>query len=274
MCRLYGMRATHPTNVSCELLDAQNALIRQSVEDERGLVNDDGWGIGMLVGDELRCEREVGPAAQSEEYRRDAASADATLVIAHVRRATVGGATVANTHPFRKGRSLLAHNGHIGAFDKVSPVLLDELSDEERDEIRGTTDSEAFFELLLSRWRRNPETPMRRILRDGIRDVRRMVREADPDAEVAMNVLWSMEDELVGSRLGRSLHYLRREESHRCASCGELHPRPGSIPEGERYVSAEVASEPITEEDWTEVPEASVFSLDDELRLEFAPIGA
>lgn len=267
------MRATHPTSVSCELLDAQNSLIRQSVEDERGLVNDDGWGIGMLVGDELRCEREVGPAADSEEYRRDAASADATLVIAHVRRATVGGATVANTHPFRKGRSMLAHNGHIGAFEEVSPVLLEELSDEERDAIRGTTDSEAFFQLLLSRWRRSPETPMWRILRDGIRDVRRMVEEADPEAEVAMNVLWSMEDELVGSRLGRSLHCLRSKGPHRCGSCGEMHPEPGSIPEGEDYVRVEVASEPITEEDWTEVPEASVFRLTQELDFEFEPIG-
>lgn len=273
MCRLYGMRATHPTNVSCELLDAQNALIRQSVEDERGLVNDDGWGIGMLVGDELRCQREVGPAADSEEYRRDAASAHATLVMAHVRRATVGGATVANTHPFRKGRSLMAHNGHIGAFDEVGPVLLEELSEEERDAIRGTTDSEAFFQLLLSRWRRNPETPKRRILRDAIRDVRRMAREADPEAEVALNVLWSVEDELVGSRLGRSLFHLRREEPHRCGDCGEPHPDPDSIPQGERYASVEVASEPITGEDWTAVPEGSVFRLTEELDFEFEPIG-
>ncbi len=273
MCRLYGMRASHATEIACELVEAQNALIRQSEEDARGLVNDDGWGIGYLSGGELHCQREVGPASESEAYRRDAAAAPATLAMAHVRRATVGGAAVVNTHPFRRGRSMLAHNGHVGAFDTVRERILAELRPEDRDAIEGTTDSEHFFQLLLSRRDRNPGHSKGRILRDAVRDVRRMVREADPEAEVALNVLWSVEDELVGSRLARSLWYLERDEPHRCERCGEFHPDPDTIPDGEAYRSAEVASERISSEEWAEVPEGSVFRLDDDLGFRFEPIG-
>lgn len=274
MCRLYGLRSSHPTKVACELLEAQNALIRQSEEDERGLVNDDGWGIGLLVGDELRCEREVGPASESEEYWRSAADAEATLVIAHVRRGTVGSASLPNTHPFRRGRSMLAHNGHVGAFDRgVCEMMLAEMREEDREAIEGTTDSEHFFQLLLSRRDRSPGAPLTDVLADAIRDVHGMAAEVDPEAEVALNVLWSVEDRLVGSRLGRSLWHLERDGPHRCATCGEIHPPPDSIPEGEVYRSAEVASERITDEGWEEVPEGTVFRVDETFDLRFEPIG-
>jgi glutamine amidotransferase len=34
MGRLYGLSASHPTQPACDLLDAQNALIAQSRQDE------------------------------------------------------------------------------------------------------------------------------------------------------------------------------------------------------------------------------------------------
>lgn len=272
MCRLFGMRASHPTKVDCGLLEAQNALIRQSEKDERGLVNDDGWGIGYVRDGELHCEREVGPAAGSEAYRRDASRVRATTVLAHVRRATVGGAARVNTHPFRHGRSMLAHNGHIGAFDRVREALLAEMRPEERDAVQGTTDSEHFFHLLLSRRARNPGEPMVEVLRDAIRDVAGMVREVDPEREVALNVLWTVDGEMVGSRLRRSLWYQERDSPHRCERCGQDHPDPGRV-DPENYRAALVASEPITDEAWKEVPEGTVFRLDGDLRFRFEALG-
>ena len=268
MCRLFGMRASHPTKVDCGLLEAQNALIRQSERDERGLVNDDGWGIGYVAEGEIRCEREVGPASESGEYRRDATRVRATTALAHVRRATVGGTSRENTHPFRHGRSMLAHNGHIGAFDEVREQLLAEMTPEHRSSIQGTTDSEHFFHLLLSRRARNPGEPMVEILREAVRDVAGMVHEVNPEAEVALNVLWTVDEEMVGSRLGRSLWYLERDEPHRCDRCGSLHPDPERV-DVEDYRAAMVASERITDEDWREVPEGTVFRLDGELKFRF-----
>jgi len=149
MCRLYGLQATHPTRSACELLDAQNAMIRQSREDARGLSNPHGWGMGQVTHGTTSCFRQVEPASESESYREEALKTEGTTVLAHVRRATVGDPSHANTHPFRHGPALLIHNGHVPAFDAVRPHLLDALSDERRRYIRGTTDSEHVLALLL-----------------------------------------------------------------------------------------------------------------------------
>lgn len=269
MCRLYGLRASHPTKVACELVEAQNALIRQAEEDERGLVNDDGWGIGVIRDGRARCEREVAPADESAEYREEASREAGTTVVAHVRRATVGEPALANTHPFRDGNALLAHNGHVGGFDAARERMLAEMRPVDREAIRGTTDSEHVFRLLQSRAARAPETPLRKILDRTVRDVAVWSREADPESELALNLLWARGDELVGSRLGRSLWYVERDGPHRCEVCGEVHPEAA---DGESYRAVAVASERITGEAWREVPEASVFEIDDAFRLRPAPI--
>jgi glutamine amidotransferase len=273
MCRLYGFQASHPTEADCELIEAQNSLIRQSEEDARGLVNDHGWGLGVVQDGVMSCEREVGPASESEEYRRDVGAVEATTILAHVRRATVGQPTLENTHPFRHGRSMLIHNGHIGGFDRVQDTLRAEMLPEEREAIAGTTDSEHFFHYLRSLRTRDPETPLVEILARGIRDVGAMVEEVDPDDEVALNVIWAVDDELVASRVGRSLWVTRRRGPHRCGVCGDLHPDPESL-DGEEYRAAVIASERITDEDWTEVPEGSVLRVTPDFGLEITRLNS
>lgn len=291
MCRLYGFRATHPTRVQCELIQAQNSLMRQSEKDERGLGNPDGWGLGTVRNGTLSCEREVGPAYESEEYRRDAARVDARTVLAHVRRATVGEARKENTHPFRREGSMLAHNGHIPAFDELRPRLLEKMAPELERGIRGTTDSEHVFHLLISRLRERlavaPDEEvteaepggevMREVLGETVEELVDWCESDLPDLDevprgpdgkrldrVALNLLWTVGDCLAGSRLGRSLWYVERDGARRCEDCGEMHPDP----EPDGYRSVAIASERITGEDWTEVPEASVFHVDDEMRLQ------
>ena len=291
MCRLYGFRATHPTRVQCELIEAQNSLMRQSRRDGRGLGNMDGWGLGTVRDGTLRCEREVGPAYESEEYRRDAARIDATTVLAHVRRATVGDLREENTHPFRREGSLLAHNGHVPAFDRVRPRILERMTPELERGIRGTTDSEHVFHLLLSGLRERVDPPedepvanagpgsevMAEVLHETIGELREWCDATVPETDgiprgpeghrldrLALNLLWTVGDELVGSRFGRSLWYVERDGAHQCEVCGERHPDP----EPEGYRSVTLASERITDEDWREVPESSVFRVDEEMRLQ------
>lgn len=271
MCRLYGMRATHPTEVECELVEAQNALIRQAEEDARGLVNDDGWGLGLVRGGRVECEREVGPAPESEEYRHDVAAAEAEVVLAHVRRATVGHPAAENTHPFRFGRSMLIHNGHVGAFDAVRETLLAGMSPKHRQAIRGTTDSEHVFHYLLTLHERHPDVPAEEVLARGVRDVVAMARDAGSDEEVALNLIWWVGGELVASRLGRSLWRLERDGPRRCGVCGRVHPDPERLG-GESYRAAVLASERITDETWTEVPERTVLRVDGETSVRTLPL--
>jgi len=258
MCRLYGLRSTHQTRVGCELIDAQNSLIRQSVEDGRGLSNPHGWGIGYWRDGSVSCQRQVGPASQSEAFRRYAAQVQTETLLAHVRRATVGEPKITNTHPFLAGDSMLAHNGHIDHFPQVRDKLLAKLPGEFEDEIRGDTDSEHLFHLLRHRRAENPGVEARHIVRDAIRDIYQWAREIDPDAEVALNLLWTEGRDLAGARFGRSLYYIERREPRRCPVCGQLHAEPAT---DQPYYNVELASEPITPEEWKEVPDATVFDV-------------
>ena len=266
MCRLYGLRATHPTRVSCELVEAQNSLIRQSEEDARGLSNPHGWGIGYVQDGTMYCEREVEPASSDEEFRHDAARVDATTVVAHVRRATVGKPRLVNTHPFRHDNAMLAHNGHIPAFDEVRPRLVEAMLPAHREAVHGDTDSEHFFQLLLSNRARHPGWSMTRLLRHTASSVIDWASEVVPEAEIALNFLWAIDDELVGMRLGRTLWYLQLRQVHECSVCGQEHAHPD---DGRPYRSVEFASERITGEQWRAVPEGTIFHLDRDMCVEF-----
>ncbi len=262
MCRLYGMVATHPTKAECELLDAQNSLINQAEEDARGLENPDGWGIGYVRGGEADCRRQVEPAKCSETFRREAVQSDAELLIAHVRRATVGTPSLSNTHPFRRVNSFLAHNGHVENFDEIRPRLTEHLREGQRQRIGGSTDSEHIFELLRAEVSAGSTRP--EALRRSAALLREWTRESDSKAELALNLLWSDEDQLVGTKLGRSLWYLQRDEPLECEICGHRHAHPDN---DEAYRSVVIASEPLTDEPWREVPEASAFAVTESMEL-------
>lgn len=284
MCRLYGMHASHPTKIECDLVRSQNSLIRQSEEDRRGLANPDGWGIGLVTEHEILCTRDVDPAFEDlEDYRRATHTVRPLAAIAHVRLATVGKPSYENTHPFRWENSLLAHNGHIPDFDAVRPLLLEELEEEQRAAIRGETDSEHFFRLLLSQMSRMDGTSrldgdeaaesekMLEVLRRSAEQVRGWIDEAGggEERELGLNVLWTIGREFVGSRLCASLYRIEREAPLECDLCGERHAEP---PSSEGYRQVVVASERLTGEDWTEVPESSVFRIDPAIGFEIGPL--
>jgi len=74
----------------------------------------------------------------------------ASGVIVHTRRATVGIFKDENTHPFRYGRWLFAHDGTLSHFGDLRPALLASLPPFLRRSITGETDSEHLFALFLS----------------------------------------------------------------------------------------------------------------------------
>jgi glutamine amidotransferase len=68
---------------------------------------------------------------------------------AHVRAASTGGVNPYNCHPFILGRWMLMHNGNIADFVPVKRHLRRLLDDEIYNWIKGETDSEHFFALLI-----------------------------------------------------------------------------------------------------------------------------
>jgi predicted glutamine amidotransferase len=145
MCRLFGFRSVIPSQVHRSLLAAENALGVQSNE------HPDGWGVAFYVDGAPHITRSPLTALGDQLFHRLSGVVSSETVLAHVRRATRGGKTVLNCHPFQYGRWVFAHNGDIPTFDKHREALLSEVAPRLRRFILGDTDSETVFFIFLTR---------------------------------------------------------------------------------------------------------------------------
>lgn len=218
MCRIFGCVASESSSISHELLHAENPMIRQSEE------HDSGWGMAVYEhadGGEPELVRFPAAAYADGEFAR-ATDMQGRIFNVHVRRATIGGLRMHNTHPFCLGDHSFSHNGTILRF----PALLEE-------GVRtpsGDTDSEHLFNLLM----RDLD------LGDVAGSLRRAVLtviERSPFSGI--NFLFSDGKRLYAYRLGIfELHWLAR---------------PGQLL---------VASEEITGEQWESVGQDILLTLD------------
>ena len=269
MCRLYGFRATEPTKVECSLVYAQNALMLQSREDQAGLSHADGWGVATYRDGTPHVERQAWAAYHGEHFRRAAARTYSRTVLAHVRRASVGSVALENTHPFVHGKWVFAHNGTLRAFEKIRRQMLDAMTPEHREAIQGRTDSEHVFHLLMSLHARCPDLAPLDILRIGLRQVIEWSRQADATSNIGLNVLMTDGEALVGARWARTLWYVEQRHVQDCEICGFPHIRHDPKV---NYRAIVIASEPISHEDWIEVPDRSIFSLTPDMHLHVEPL--
>jgi len=139
MCSLLGLNAgRHPVNASFWLLEAPDSLEAQSRR------NADGSGIGFFdSGGAPVVDKQPEPAFADQEFVREAKRARSVTFVAHVRYATAGNRTLANTHPFTMGGRIMAHNGGFGELGRLEEQL-----GRYRELVQGDTDSERYFALI------------------------------------------------------------------------------------------------------------------------------
>ncbi|MET0283322.1 MAG: class II glutamine amidotransferase [Polyangiales bacterium] len=113
--------------------------------DQRG-----AWGIGFYQGDEVLHKKQPAPDGEPIDWNVIANKIQTDCAVAHLRQATVGGFSVDNTHPFRLRHWLFAHVGTVHNFEEIKDELRASLPDFLRRNIRGNSDSELFFHLILA----------------------------------------------------------------------------------------------------------------------------
>jgi len=166
--------------------------------------------------------RRSGAGAYNDGSFVNATSIRGRIFNVHVRRATMGGLSLVNTHPFTLGTYSLGHNGTIVRYPRLleggvsRPI--------------GDTDSEHFFNLLMSDY--DPAEPV-----EGLRRAVQIAVERSPFS--GLNILFGDGERLFAYRLGRfDLHWLAR---------------PGQLL---------VASEKVTDEPWHSVQQDVLLTLD------------
>jgi predicted glutamine amidotransferase len=190
MCRVFGCVAADAVSIRHELLEAENPMIRQAEE------HDSGWGMAVYQRpDGAECKRVRFPeAAHSDDGFRHATEQRGRIFNVHVRRATMGGLTLENAHPFTLGNYSFGHNGTVLYY----PRLLD-------DGVKppeGDTDSEALFNFLMRDY--DPSRPA-----ESLRRALAQVVDCSPFS--GLNFLFSDGERLYAYRLGHfELHWLAR----------------------------------------------------------------
>jgi predicted glutamine amidotransferase len=148
MCRLFGMHAgAADVAATFWLLDAADSLAAQSHR------NPDGAGIGVFGPDGTPTVSKQPIAAWSDaEFATSARELRGTTFVAHVRYASTGAHTIANTHPFLQGQRLFAHNGVVQGLPELDAHLADLGV---ADLVQGQTDSERVFAMITAEIRRH-----------------------------------------------------------------------------------------------------------------------
>lgn len=218
MCRILGSVAREPASISHELLDAENPMIRQSE------TNDSGWGMAAYPranGEDPTLVR-FPQAANADGDFAKATDIRARIFNVHVRRATMGGLSLENTHPFCLGVYSFSHNGTVLGYPRLlRPGIA---------KPKGQTDSEVLFNVLMH-YLDPADIP------GGLR--RMVLAVIDCSAFTGLNFLFSDGERLYAYKLGlHELHWLGR---------------PGQLL---------VASESITNEPWHQVQDDVLLTLD------------
>jgi glutamine amidotransferase len=140
MCELFALSSKHPCHVQLSLA----AFVEQA-----GNRNSDGWGLANMDGNAAYIYHEpVSPAESMLAQYIARAGVDSTAVLSHVRKRTVGGVCLANTHPFtREWRGMK----HVFAFNGDVPSVLGNCDPPRRFQPVGDTDAELIFCILLER---------------------------------------------------------------------------------------------------------------------------
>ena len=142
MCRLFGYVSNERTSPSSELgaenFDEFTALTR---------IHADGWGMAWNDPEtgQVRIAKSTQRADLDPEYADLSTRASSRSGFVHLRWATGDLAvTPENTHPFLDDNMAFAHNGHIFPIEQLESLLTpDSLA-----RLKGTTDSERYFQLI------------------------------------------------------------------------------------------------------------------------------
>jgi glutamine amidotransferase len=217
-----------PISPATVVLDAPNSLLDQCTaarEMSWGQDNLDGWGMAWSDDDRVRHHRRGVPLTEDLDGQQRLRSITAPRFVVHVRQMTPGSVRDdINSAPFRDGNRFFTHNGYVADFGSgVREQLLAKVSPVRASGIRGDTDSEMLFALVLSR------------LDDGAT----AVESLGVIAEVAelyggrYNVLLWDGDTIVGTRWENSLY---------------VRSGPAVL----------ISSEPLDDDGWCPVPERSM----------------
>lgn len=267
------------------LYQPKNSLINQSInaKELEEPLNGDGFGIGWYVSDvnyEPVTFVSINPAWSNRNLRNLAPKIRTECFIAHVRAASVGEVSESNCHPFQYRNLLMMHNGGVENFSAIKRQIREPLSDEFYNWIKGQTDSEHLFALLLHYLFEdgapvNPESVIQAFEKmfghlHGLMH-RHQISEPAYLNMVVTNGLFVVGTRFISDPKETPLTLYHSKAAHYAIENGIGQMRPAEM--GDRSIL--VVSEKLSDEkDWTMVPANHFVIVDPDLTVSIRPITA
>ncbi|MSP15522.1 MAG: class II glutamine amidotransferase [Myxococcales bacterium] len=269
MTRLFGVTCNEPERLPCALHSARAALTADTAPH--------GWGLGFYQGGEVLLQRHPKPAGRVD-FHGVLTSLKAEYAIGHVREAGFP-AKLENTQPFRFRQWVFAHSGALADSDLLRGSLSSAIPDFLCRNIRGGTDSELIFHLVLSYLHDAgriddsglPAAEAGRALADAVRAVQRFAAQAGA-APPGLDLVLTNGRILLAVRSGRPMWWRRTNGLADCAPCREQARRPVAH---EHLRAILVVGDPAVIEPglgWEELPDGTLLQVTRDLQVSAASL--
>jgi len=247
------------------LFRPNNSLIKQSYEAKEleEPLNGDGFGIGWYnheISTSPAVFVSMTPAWSNRNLKNLAGHLKSPCIFAHVRAASMGDISEANCHPFTYENWMFMHNGGIEDFAKIKRQVRRAYSDSIYMWLRGQTDSEHFFALILDKiiGKKDSVSPLDVVaaMEEAIRYIQNLKKEAKVTAPTYLNTCITNGKFMVATRYCSDLSeeapslYYSTGSQYVCQD-GVCH-----LVQSPDKHAAMVVSEKLTEfaDDWQKVP--------------------
>jgi predicted glutamine amidotransferase len=277
MSRLFAYMGNDQDRVKCALYPARTLLVADGAAKDAF----DAWGLGFYQGGEVLLQRRPKPPTEPVDFYGLTKDLRTDVIIGHVRAGTVGKPKNENTHPFRFRSWLFAHHGTVPNFDGIRDELLRAVPDFLRRNVRGQTDSEHLFHMMLAFLHdagklddMNVSTAQ---VRDAVRGALAIVEKAaGKEAADKMECALALTNGriLVATRHGAPVYLQERTSLHDCSVCREPPPRDKRVDHEHLrsvLIVADVAP-PSPDLKFTEVADKTLISVSHDLKVEKSAI--
>ena len=275
MCRFVAYLGKKPLLLNDVLGEPENSLINQSKHAKDGALglNADGFGLGWYnheIDNIPGVFKSIQPAWNDLNLHNIVTKVKSTCFLGHVRSATMGDVNIFNSHPFAYNKFLFVHNGTIHEFDNIKRQLLTILSDEMFSTIKGQTDSEYLFALLMDNF-------YRKKIMVSVQDLSEIVEKSIDQLIMMQKQLTKAAFSKINSVLtnGKTLIATRYVSDDIHPSLSLYYSVQKSIKDGDKHVeSIIISSEPLTDcvNKWIEIPPNHMFLVDETLNFTLKPI--
>jgi glutamine amidotransferase len=245
MCRLVGYLG-NSIRLDELFYKKEHSLYHQSYNPQElksGGVCADGVGVGWY--DEAGkpfIYRNTIPMWNDPNLKELSQYVQSACAVGNVRLAGTGESLdISNCHPFRSGKLLFVHNGEIANFlETLYRPIRESLSDSTYRLIKGMTDSEHIFALLVEMWQSSPQSTLLEALRATLQKLSDLAKEYD--TSFSANVIVSDGKAIAACR------YAYRTQAPTLYWSGDDVKHPTQVI---------VASEPLSSQNWEAFPSQS-----------------